>query len=49
MDTLGISREKREQSEFKRTLEDLATRDSYTIEAFLESLEDSTKMMGIKG
>merc|ERR1711907_49036 len=49
MDTLGISREQREQNEFKKTLEDLASRESYHIDAFLQSLEDSTKMMGIKG
>merc|ERR1711865_47592 len=42
-------RGKRENKEFQKTVDDLASRDVYDLDAFLFSLEDSTKMMGIKG
>ena len=42
-------RDKRETKEFQKTIDDLASRDFYDLDAFLYSLEDSTKMMGIKG
>ena len=42
-------RDKREANEFQRTIDDLASRDVYDLDAFLAQLEDSTKMLGIKG